>query len=407
MFSDAAGAIGGAETRAMLMARALSGSGDFSVVVVVRDSRRRPDNMIEGFRVVTWVDRLFRIRRDVSEHVSVLPAFPWLRIHTWVTRLIWQIPVLAVALLFRKTAVAREAFDELFTEIHSDVYCCLGVSQRTARVFSAARQQNGRTILFIASNSDLDPRYVTEPGTRNAVGDNGESCAAAIREADLIVCQTESQQRLLKGNFGRESRLLPNPFEYDQWQIRMRTLMKPAALRSERYALWIGRSDQHHKRPQILLSIANRCPDISFVMIMNTLDESIARELRQSCPSNVQIVESVPFSEMPAWFRHAAMFISTGSRQFEGFPNVFLQAAASAVPIVSLEVDPGFVREFSAGVVCDSDIEMMVGEITSLWKNVERSTSLGQNGQTYMKARHGDLNSGLHLRDIVGSVLKK
>lgn len=406
MFPDAKGAIGGAETRAILMARAISRTNESSVVVVVRDSQNRPITMVDGFKVVTWVDRLFRVRRDVSEHVSLLPFFPWLSIRSWVFRLIWQIPLLSIARLFRKSDIAREEFHELLAEVNCDVYCCLGVSQRTARIFSVARHQGRRTILFIAANSDLDPLYVTRPGIRNATGDNGESCAAAIRDADLIVCQTEVQQRLLKGNFGRESCLLPNPFEYDNWQRKMQSLAPPATLRTDRYALWVGRSDQHHKRPQILLSIAQRCPGISFVMIMNTLDVSVAAQMRNNCPENVEIIESVAFSEMPAWFRGAAMFISTGSRQFEGFPNVFLQAAASAVPIVSLEVDPGFVSEFKAGVVCNSDLERMMNEITSLWNNVERATSLGKNGQTYMKERHVDVDSVHRLQEIIRSVLR-
>lgn len=388
------------------MARAISRTLEFSVVVVVRDSRFRPSTMVDGFKVVTWVDRLFRIRRDVSERVSVLPYFPWLYIRSWVFRLTWQIPLLSMARLFRKSDVAREEFHELLAKINCDVYCCLGVSQRTARIFSVARQQSRGTILFIAANSDLDPLYVTEPGIRNAAGDNGESCAAAIRDADLIVCQTEIQQRLLKDNFGRGSCLLPNPFEYDDWQRKMQSLLRPATLRADRYALWVGRSDQHHKRPQILLSIAQRCPRISFVMIMNTLDASVAMVMRDNCPENVQIIESVTFSEMPAWFRDAAMFISTGSRQFEGFPNVFLQAAASAVPIVSLEVDPGFVTEFNAGVVCNSDVEIMMSEVTELWSDVNRARSLGQNGQNYMKTRDVEDDSGHRLAEIIHNALQ-
>ena len=406
MFPDAKGAIGGAETRAILMARAISRTNEFSVVVVVRDSQNRPITMVDGFKVVTWVDRLFRIRRDVSEHISVLSSFPWLSIHSWVFRLMWQIPALSIARLFRKSDIAREEFHALLAEVNCDVYCCLGVSQRTARIFSVARQQSRRTILFIAANSDLDPRYVSEPGIRNATGDNGESCAAAIRDADLIVCQTEIQQRLLKDNFGRESCLLPNPFEYDNWQRIMQSSVPPATVRVNRYALWVGRSDQHHKRPQILLSIAQRCPDISFVMIMNTQDESVAMEMRNNCPENVQIIESVAFSEMPALFRNASMFISTGSRQFEGFPNVFLQAAASAVPIVSLEVDPGFVSEFNTGIVCNGDVEFMMNEISMLWSDVDRARSLGLNGQNYMKKRSVEDDSVQRLVGIIHHALR-
>lgn len=399
VFPEATGSIGGAETQAIIMARILGkASSRDRVVVVVRDSRDRPDQFIDGFTVVTWVDRLFRIRRSVSEHVSIVGSLPWLKIKTWNSSLIWQIPRLMLARLFKR---APEDFDLLTSATDCDIYCSMGVSDRTRRVFDAARKKNRRTILFVVSNADLDPRYAELPDCLNCDGDTGRQCAAAIEHADTIVCQTVTQQELLKKHFKRESCLFPNPFDYSDWQRQLlRQPMLDAELPS-RFVMWIGRSDLHHKRPHLMLQVALKCREIEFVMIMNTQDEEVAAEIRKLCPPNVRILERVDFQTIPAYFRQAAMFVSTGSRMYEGFPNVFLQSAATAVPIITLDADPGFISQHNAGVVCHGCLDQLASEVIHLWKNPERAEEMGQNGLKYVTEHHPETESVRRLQEII------
>lgn len=407
IFPDAHGSIGGAETRVLLMARALSVESGVKVFIAVRDSRARSPQIVDGIHVITTTDRLFRIRRFVSEHVTVLPSFPWLRIRRWRSRLIWQIPLLFVARLFRPSSPHEVSYDWLVNEANCDTYCCMGASRRTSEVFRTAKQYGRRTVLFIASDADLDGRYISDPNFINEYGDRGEDCADAIRSADLIVCQTTVQQQRLSDRFGRESVRLPNPFDHHDWNRKLQSLQRTTGTSAgipQRFVFWIGRSDRHHKRPHLLLQIAARCPEIPFVMIMNTENEEVAAEVCSGCPPNVQIRKRVPFSEMPLYFQHSAIFLSTGSKAFEGFPNVFLQAAATHVPIVSLEADPGFIRECSAGVVCDGDIDLLIQEVKRLWNDSELAETLGNNGYDYVCREHSPEDTRRQLLEIVDAV---
>lgn len=408
IFPDALGSIGGAETQVLLMARALGEDPAVRVVVVVRDSRARPVQIVDGFTVVTKVDRLFRIRRFVSEHLTVSKSFPWIRIRRWHPKLVWQIPLLFIARLFRNTSCSSDDFHWLTDTVDCDVYCCTGTSERTANVFDTVRKQQRKTVLFVVSEADLDERYTSVAGFVNEYGDAGHRCADAIRSADFIACQTDIQQQMLAERFGCASVWFPNPFDHDDWMKKLES-PNPAPWRAlkipPRFALWIGRSDRHHKRPEMLLHVAKCCPEVCFVMVINTHDEAVAADVRNLCPSNVQIIERVPFAEIPCYFRQSAMFISTGNKEFEGFPNVFLQAAATAVPIVSLEADPGFIADHNAGVVCHGDLDHLVREVKALWHNSERAEKLGQNGQRYVINHHSATETRNRLLEILDSTL--
>jgi glycosyltransferase involved in cell wall biosynthesis len=282
----------------------------------------------------------------------------------------------------------------------------MGVSNRTADVFDAVRSRHRKTVLFIASNADLDERYCQSAGFISLNGDKSDRCVSAIQSADVIVCQTDLQAELLKKRFHRDSYCFPNPFDYERWIEKLQSQQQLRAQIPPRYALWVGRSDRHHKRPELLIQVANLCPHIPFLMVMNTQDEVVAADVRRICPSNVQLIESVPLDDMPTYFQGAAMFVSTSSQDFEGFPNVFLQASATVIPIVSLEADPGFIVVENAGVVCQGDIERLADEVRTLWNNPVVAKQLGENGRQYVRRCHSSADSQSRMQEIMSAVLR-
>jgi glycosyltransferase involved in cell wall biosynthesis len=100
-------------------------------------------------------------------------------------------------------------------------------------------------------------------------------------------------------------------------------------------------------------------------MILNPRDPDVEFRVRSSAPANVGIVDRVPAAQMPAVFARAAALLSTS--QLEGFPNVFLQAALSGVPIVSLAVGSQFLQTSRAGVCAAGDLVAVSSLVRSVW----------------------------------------
>ena len=133
-----------------------------------------------------------------------------------------------------------------------------------------------------------------------------------------------------------------------------------------RYVLWIGRAESVHKRPQICVELARSCPGVTFLMVLNPRDKAVEETIHRSAPANVYILPRVPFPAMPALFSRAAALLNTS--QLEGFPNVFLQAALSRVPIVSLEVGQDFLKNRGGGIFSDGDVATAANAIQSIWQ---------------------------------------
>jgi glycosyltransferase involved in cell wall biosynthesis len=152
---------------------------------------------------------------------------------------------------------------------------------------------------------------------------------------DAIVAQNKAQVDTCRQYHGREAVLIQSCYEL------------PASSSSEKrdLVLWVG-TIHDQKRPELLLEMARRLPQRRFVMIGGPSPkgerfqagfyESI-RDQAAKLP-NVQFTGFLPLSEVEPWFDRARVLVSTSV--FEGMPNVFLQAWARGVPIVS-SVDVG------------------------------------------------------------------
>ena len=170
----------------------------------------------------------------------------------------------------------------------------------------------------------------------------------AMRRADIITCQTESQLAALRTHYNRQGVVLPNLSP---------SAPPPASMASREGLLWVGR-DVDWKQPELFVELARRLPEHPFTMVCQPQPGRDTRRLTADAPPNLRFIPGLPFDETSRLFAAHKILVCTSRR--EGFPNTFLQAAAAGTPIASLGVDPdGMIQEHAAGFACDGSFETL------------------------------------------------
>ncbi|WP_437205183.1 glycosyltransferase family 4 protein [Planctomicrobium sp. SH664] len=359
------GGFGGIETRSWLFARGLAQLPDVEVSFLVRHGKALRKEEFDGVRLLLLKDPLYAVRDSLLSRLKRTPTFPWLKLQQPRLSDLFYLPWIAA----RKLLVPRPSPltpDPFLQQLNADVLVTFGVQSHSATVIASARAAGRPAVLFLGSDGDLDERYLQRGDFVSVYRDRGDVCLWVLQQADSILCQTPAQQSRLRDLFHRQATIVRNPIDLQEWD-RLRALLpspeETAGL--TRYALWIGRADAVHKRPQLLLDVAERCPEIPFLMVMNRRDDVVDAEVRRRAPGNVRIVESIPFARMPAVMQQAAVLVNTSS--LEGFPNTYLQAAATGVPVASLQVEEEFLRQSGAGTFAGGDLQLLAEQVRQFW----------------------------------------
>ncbi|MBL8851654.1 MAG: glycosyltransferase family 4 protein [Planctomycetaceae bacterium] len=386
--ADDPACVGGAETHAWLLANGLSARPKFDVHFVVRSLRRFRQRRFDNVTVWNASDPLDGVREGVARSVAISRDPLRLKLLRWDPRLLWRLPLLTAARLVQGPRPAPGTPSAVYSQSPADVECCFGVSGQSAAAIAAAREAGVPSVLFLESNNDLDARFTPDSTAISVHGERGDVCRRAIDGATRIVAQHEEQQRLLRERFGRESVVWPNIVDLAQWD-RLSTEPNPFNDRNNGgYALWVGRADDFHKRPQLCLELARKLPKVWFVMILNPGDDRIDREIRATKPDNVTILDRVPFAWMPAVLASADVYVSTGSKEYEGSPNIFLQAAASRVPVASLDVATPLIAGTGAGIVADGNMDELAGFVARTMADVRAARAAGDIGRRIVEDEH-------------------
>lgn len=361
---------GGMETAMWTLARQLAKHDDVEVVAfVAADSPRNGDcqwpSHVDDVVLQVRDDRYRRIRRHVSDCFD----FATRRFKRFDRSLLWQLPLLAVTKPFRTPDALPRQADPRLSDPSIDYWIAFGNSEDTSRVIARAMADGKPCAISIQSNIDLDPRLAekVDDGEVNDYGESDESRRFALRHASEIWCQTSTQMNVSEDVFGLPSYLVRNPIDISEWAA-VDDQQRQEVCSADR-VLWIGRYDDFHKRPLLMLEAARACPEVPFTMIINPLDPDIEERVKQEKPDNVDIVDRVPFKDMPAVFQQARLFVSTGATKYEGFPNVLLQAAAAGTSIVSLVDHDQFIERSGAGVACDQSLDLFVQSIRQYWQS--------------------------------------
>jgi glycosyltransferase involved in cell wall biosynthesis len=205
-----------------------------------------------------------------------------------------------------------------------------------------------------------------------------------VRLADTIVVQTEEQVEMCREKFGRRPVLIKSITPLAQRQTAV-----PEAF------LWVGRLVSY-KGPLEYVALARAIPEARFWMIgvpppredEQWLAEQVATEA--SALPNLDLLSPRPRSEIEELMSRAVASVNTA--EFEGMPNVLLEAWTRGVPALVLAHDPGgVVSAHQIGAFADGSQDRLVALARELW--AERADTahrerLGRRCQAYITATH-------------------
>ncbi|MDD3662590.1 MAG: glycosyltransferase family 4 protein [Candidatus Pacebacteria bacterium] len=199
----------------------------------------------------------------------------------------------------------------------------------------------------------------------------------AIKRADLVIAQTQKQQRSLKQNFNLDSVILGSGYEIPPIAPKKNT--KPQIL-------WLANLTPM-KQPHLFaeLAVALKDENVEFIMAGKAPDKNILHQVLKITAniSNFRYLGGINLQEGNEIFKNATLFISTSWENYEGLPNTFIQAFMHAVPIISLNSDPDqMIQNEKMGAVCNSFIDLI--KTTKMWiRNKELQDNASKNAYLY------------------------
>lgn len=398
---------GGAEVRAFLLGNALSLLPGTQVSFVVFHDKSVEHERFGDIQV--W--RQARIAHSdpgnpyaLSRYLQRTADFPFVRIVRVTWRMLIAVALHAMAILSKAITQMLSpaglsinghqispASIRVFDAIDADFYAVFGASTYAAELTAYCRSRKKKLILFLSTDADLSPAYQPHSRQTNVYGSRHDLCHYALMQADLIISQTQHQRKTLLQRLGRDSVVIPNPIELGT--------SPPPEFSQRRYVLWIGKADTV-KQPEILLRLAAEFPEMRFLMLLNRSQPEMFERVSIALPSNVELRDFVPYSEIDGLFRDAWALVNTS--EFEGFPNTFLQAGKSGTPVLSLNADPDdFLARNACGFPAGGDYRRLAQELALLHNNESRWRTYSENIAAHVKTHHEIKSVTLRLKQTL------
>jgi glycosyltransferase involved in cell wall biosynthesis len=221
-----------------------------------------------------------------------------------------------------------------------------------------------RRILFrIASDTDCEPSKLL---IEHNLWREKRLYEFGLRRVDAILAQSEKQQEALRRNYGLNCRLAA--MMVDQAQMNLTFEQRSVSV------LWVSNL-RDLKRPDLLLELAARIPNLDVHMIGGAIASSVALydEIRQRAETmqNVTFHGQIPYHDVNEFFARARVFVNTSD--IEGFPNSYLQAWARGTPVIAFFDPDHLIAREGLGFAVQSmeEMQIAVAELTAnaaLWR---------------------------------------
>ena len=274
----------------------------------------------------------------------------------------------------------RNKLNRLLSKLDVDIYYQRGLRYLNL-IQSIAKKHNKKFILGISMESQC---YKKCPQINRMFGVNlinnylNQLC---IRNADLIISQTNVQKELLGQHFGCNSIVIPSghpiplpPFEKSDPPI----------------IAWIANIKQW-KQPEIFIKLAQQCCDLNVKFIYagrsSTTNYQQMLIAKTKKLSNLSYYGELPVQKTNELLAKSALFVNT-SVTHEGFPNTYIQAWLRETPVVALNFDPdNLIKSHEMGLH-SGNFDQMVKDIRYLINNKNVRKQMGRNARKYALENH-------------------
>jgi glycosyltransferase involved in cell wall biosynthesis len=257
-----------------------------------------------------------------------------------------------------------------------------------AAAFCALRR---RPLIFSTSN-DLDFDFHREDRRPFVL----RVYRRAISLARRMVVQTE-QQRELAGAGGFDTTVIPSFAEAAE-----RSTEQP------RHFLWANRLVDY-KMPLEFLQLAEALPEARFLMIAGETSETtpdLRRRVHDEADRlpNLELHPTRPREELHEAMAASAAVVTTS--RVEGMPNMFLEAWARGIPVLSLHVDPDRrITEGGVGIHAGGSMDRLVEGARALWTDPSLRAEIGERARAFVTGYHGRAAVGDRWEAVVREVV--
>jgi glycosyltransferase involved in cell wall biosynthesis len=331
---------GGAEVQTTLLAEALARRG-FRVAHIVYPRERPAEVRVPSLRLVErgpWAGRRGLLGK------------------LWEVRRVWRSLADADARLY----VFRGGGPQLMV---GAVFCLLH-----------------RRRLVMSASSDLD--FIFDRPDRSRWGQ--ALYRAALRRSHFVVVQTTQQRELARRGLGAGARVEMIP-SFAEPTGASAPDPEPDAF------LWAARVVEY-KLPLSYVELAQALPEARFRMVApwtSDTPRALFEELTQAAGETPNL-ELLPHQwrqkVLELMARSIAVVVTS---RHEGMPNVFLEAWARGIPVVSLNFDPdGRIVEEGLGLFANGSWEEFVAAARRLWTDPELRTEIGERARRYVARVH-------------------
>ena len=262
---------------------------------------------------------------------------------------------------------------------NSDIYYQNCGECVTGQVAAWCKLHDRKFVYSIANDSDVDPELPQMKTLRERI-----LYRYGLQHADCVIAQTRHQQRSLWTGWGIESTLIP--MTCSPWRDNGYLCVEPPKPGNAN-VLWIGRF-AHQKRVEWLDEIARVRPDIHFDVVghaNNSVPELQKLEEQIRRLPNVTLHGLVPHENLCHFYQQASLMLCTS--RFEGFPNTFLEAWSTGLPIVSTFDPDCLIQNHHLGRVAD-DIPGLIRGMNELINSPDQWQTASKNALNYYRDNH-------------------